>query len=213
MLKSARMLRLATILALVHPLTEAATTTAIHDSQNLVATQQPSAPTAELDEVRVYGRHLYERITAAEDRFFALYNQLNGDDRYRMSCGYRSLDGGSLIMTRVCIPGFLVDNLTLSSIIGGNCSGELGFSSGRGFTAYVCDSGGYEPPPAGLYLMERKSELHRHMMSVVKSDPRLHAMADHLGGLHMELQSAQQRIVKITSVKRRPTHFHSGPRT
>lgn len=73
--------------------------------------EAPSAPAAapllQLDEVWVHGKRLADRIEAAEDDFFRLYNALNENDRFDVSCGLMALHAGSMILQRTCIPGFL----------------------------------------------------------------------------------------------------------
>lgn len=82
------------------------------------ATDDPAAgaPAAmlELDEIRVHGKRLATRVEEAEDDFFGLYNSLNDDDRFDVVCGLISLQMGSLIPQRTCLPGFLADHSRLS---------------------------------------------------------------------------------------------------
>jgi hypothetical protein len=62
-----------------------------------------------LDEVIVRSKRLALVIEEAEDDFFKLYNQVNKDDKYDVSCPRLnvSADSGSHINTRVCLPGFV----------------------------------------------------------------------------------------------------------
>lgn len=63
----------------------------------------------ELDEVIVRSKRLAVVIEEAEDNFFKLYNQLNKDDEYDVSCPRLNLsaDAGSRVNTRLCLPGFV----------------------------------------------------------------------------------------------------------
>jgi hypothetical protein len=61
----------------------------------------------ELGEIWVRGKGLAEAIADAEDDFYQLYNKLNTDRDYQVACGYMSLEQGSMIMSRSCIPAFL----------------------------------------------------------------------------------------------------------
>jgi hypothetical protein len=63
----------------------------------------------ELDEVVVRGERLRDTIIKAEDEFYKLYNQLNKNDKYDVSCPYLNLsnDSGSRINSRLCLPGFV----------------------------------------------------------------------------------------------------------
>jgi len=74
------------------------------------------APAAmlELDEIWVHGKRLANRIEEAEDEFFGLYNSLNDDDRFDVLCGLTSLQMGSMILQRTCLPGFLAGHSRLS---------------------------------------------------------------------------------------------------
>lgn len=71
------------------------------------AAPQSGGEVVELKEVWVYGKKLAARIADAEDDFFRLYNKLNRNSDYHITCGDISLERGSMIMTRVCVPEFL----------------------------------------------------------------------------------------------------------
>lgn len=72
---------------------------------------QAEVPLMELDEVVAVGERLMTRIVRAEDEFYKLYNELNKDDRYDVSCPYLNLqsDTGSRLNSRLCLPGFVAD--------------------------------------------------------------------------------------------------------
>jgi hypothetical protein len=80
-------------------------------------TQTSARPAAgdalqELDEIMVRGKKLKQVIADAEDEFFSIFNDVNTDDDYDTSCVYLNLDagnGGSLLKSRVCMPGFVAD--------------------------------------------------------------------------------------------------------
>jgi hypothetical protein len=63
----------------------------------------------ELDEVWVSGKKLARRVADAEDKLFRLYNKLNKNNIYDVHCGSISLEPGSMIMKRTCLPGYLSD--------------------------------------------------------------------------------------------------------
>jgi hypothetical protein len=73
----------------------------------------PAAPTAkvieELEEVVVSGRRLKDEIIKAEDKYFALFNEVNKDDRYDTHCVSLQLERDSRMQGRACIPGFVAD--------------------------------------------------------------------------------------------------------
>jgi len=80
-----------------------------------VAAQSP-APAAnpgevleELEEVVVHGRRLKDEIIKAEDKYFALFNEVNKDDRYDTHCVALQMERDSRMQSRACIPGFVAD--------------------------------------------------------------------------------------------------------
>jgi hypothetical protein len=157
------------------------------------AAQLPSEQLQELDEILVHGQRLARRIEDAEDEFYKLYNALTRDEDYRMYCGQRSLEAGSRIMVRVCVPGFVANYLPPPRISWGMCNGEFNVN-GRIETPGPCIDGGYEPPPASLVVMARSPELARHMTAVIRSDPRLQQKAAHLDDLYLELNTVKNRF-------------------
>jgi hypothetical protein len=54
--------------------------------------------------------------------------------------------------------------------------------------------------------------MYDYMTKVVKSDPRLHAMARHLGDLYFEMQSVQNRFVAVKGANKKPVKGYKGPR-
>ncbi len=182
-----------------------------------------ASPTAgeqlqQLDEILVRGQRLSVEIADAEDEFYLLYNRLNRNAAYEMSCGQRSLRPGSRITTRVCAPGFYADNYAYSSMSpvpvslafpGSSCS----FDYGNGGASGYCNHSGYMPPSPEAVLMERSRAWYQHMMKVIRSDARLLQMAGHLDDLHREMQSVTHRYADMTDARDRkaikPNH---GPR-
>jgi hypothetical protein len=76
----------------------------------------------ELDEVVVRGKRLDLVIVEAEDDFYKLYNQLNKDDKYDVNCPMLNTgDRGSLLSSRVCMPGFVADAITDFTVYKINC--------------------------------------------------------------------------------------------
>lgn len=90
-----------------------------------------------LDEVWIRGKHLSDVIETAEDRFFELYNKLNKKNEFDVYCGQMSLNKGSMLMVRRCMPGFIINNYydagsrTLN-LGGGGSYGAYGGSMGCG---------------------------------------------------------------------------------
>lgn len=81
----------------------------------------------ELDEVVVHGERLRDRIIKAEDEFYKIYNQVNKDDRYDISCPYLNLssDSGSRINSRLCLPGFVADSIADYAAFKVSCEPEF----------------------------------------------------------------------------------------
>jgi hypothetical protein len=81
----------------------------------------------ELDEVIVHGERLIDRIVKAEDEFYKIYNQVNRDDRYDVSCPHLnvSADAGSRISSRLCLPGFVADAIADFAVFKVNCEPEF----------------------------------------------------------------------------------------
>ena len=55
----------------------------------------------------------------------------------------------------------------------------------------------YQPPPPELVLVGRTEKWYQQMMKVTASDPRLKAMADHLGDLYGQLRVLQKQAGKL----------------
>ncbi len=201
-----------------------------------LAAQQPVQDLDQLDEIWVRGKHLSGVIEDAEDEFFKRYNKLNRDSSYHIYCGRMSLNNGSMVMVRRCLPGFIVFNSydyrtnTVSfgqpgfgSACSGNMypqretNGDIYYMSSCNYSGY---SGGsaYVSPPSGLLMMERRPAYLKNVLKVVSSDSRLLEMARNLGGLYNEMESVQNRYVKVRAVERaaRPgksSRSKAGPRT
>jgi hypothetical protein len=99
-----------------------------------VAPQQAEQQIETLDEIWVRGKHLSDVIENAEDEFFKLYNKLNKDSAYDVLCGQMSLNKGSMIMVRRCMPGFIVSNYydARSQTLNLGVEGMGTYSGGRG---------------------------------------------------------------------------------
>jgi hypothetical protein len=163
--------------------------------------ERPAAPApaieemTELDEVTVHGTRLADRIVKAEDRFYKLYNQLNKDDDYDINCAFVPLEGNSRIDSRMCAPGFYADALVDQVVWHQRCQ-PTEDAEGNLVPATAC----YTPPNPDLILMDRADEFARHVMSVIRTDPRLGDMAGELDELHMERTRLARRYLQIKAV-------------
>jgi hypothetical protein len=71
----------------------------------------------------------------------------------------------------------------------------------------------YMPPTPDAILVAGTQKWYDHMKEVVDSDPRLYAMADHLGALYQELSSAQRRYDELDAeAKEKAVKRNTGPR-
>jgi septum formation topological specificity factor MinE len=173
------------------------------------AATRPEAPLEQLDEIIVRGETLVKAIADAEDDFFKLYNKLNRDDDYDTSCVYLAFDPNSQIKSRTCIPGFVADAMADQVYYAEQCK-PLQDAEGNQFSPPPC----YTPPPPELVVLERSNAYARHLMTIIKSDPRLGQMAGHLDDLYFELTSVKQKYVKIKTddLPEQTTRHELGPR-
>lgn len=148
----------------------------------------------ELDEVVVHGTNLRDRIIRAEDRFFRLYNQLNKDDDFDVNCAYVPLEADTRIPERMCAPGFYANAIVDTLTWGERCKGSQDESGN-----YVPPPPCYTPPPPELVLVARSDEYARHVMQVIRSDPRLQEMAGELDEMHLQRNQLARRYVQIKS--------------
>lgn len=175
------------------------------------------ASVPELDEIRVHGKRLVDRIEEAEDDFFRLYNALNEDDRFDVTCGLAALHAGSMIMQRTCIPGFLAARLLSSPgkpafsllyspdscgsyapsdssmpVYADGCSPNAG-SNVLSMERYLRTSFYFEPAPVTLEALHYRDQYAATVLAVIQGDARLQEKAAHLARLYAELESTQQQ--------------------
>jgi len=195
-----------------------------------VTAQAPVAEPQELEEIWVRGKSLSRAIADAEDDVYQLYNKLNKDSDYDITCGYMSLQRGSMIMRRACTPGFFADYVR-----GGLVRGRLTVfgSFFPGFQAdsttqcnqmapirdlyassdtYVAacaatDSTYYAPPTyevmqtlPAAMTTERRQAFASNVLKVIHSDPVLLEKATHLARLYQEMESVKSQYVKVKRV-------------
>lgn len=99
----------------------------------------PAASSAEvieeLEEVVVHGRHLKDEIVKAEDKYFALFNDVNKDDRYDTHCVSLQMQQDSRMQSRACIPGFVADAMADWAPFKARCQPP---QEGSGFDEFSC---------------------------------------------------------------------------
>jgi hypothetical protein len=154
----------------------------------LEAAQQPVRQLHALGEVRVYGNeHLARSIFAAEDDFFRLYNKLNQNDDYHITCGHIALSSG--MVRRQCGAPFLPDDVAIRSYAAGTCAGMVTGCSAVG-TAFHVPGPTEAIAPA---LMERPNTYENNLLKVINSDPQLLQKYHHLLGLYREMDANQHQ--------------------
>jgi hypothetical protein len=118
-------------------------------------------PAEELDEVTVEGQRLAEmrkRIVAAEDRFYALYNELNKNDDFDVHC-VNEAPLGTRLKKRKCQPEFYSQAET---------DYALSF-----WLMLRGDAGGGAARSPTLVALEREPEYQAAMLKIVKDNPAL----------------------------------------
>ncbi|MET0280379.1 MAG: hypothetical protein ABW278_04545 [Steroidobacteraceae bacterium] len=119
-------------------------------------TKQARAPEnlEELDEATVEATKLWqmrEKMVALEERFYALYNDLNKDDDFDVHCAMEA-PLGTRLKKRVCRIEY--------------------FENAQAEEAQAL-LGGYSAPPADLVLMSRYPDFTKTMLGLINGDPRL----------------------------------------
>jgi hypothetical protein len=110
--------------------------------------------TQEIEEVQVVGKRLYQMrqdIIEAEERFFALYNELNKEDDFDVHCR-EDVPTGSRIARRTCRVAFVE---------------KAQAEEARAFL-----TGDYAPPP-DLVALERSAEYRKHALAIINANPQL----------------------------------------
>jgi len=126
-----------------------------------VASAQAPASVQQLDEVTVEGQRLYQmrqRIVAAEERFYALYNELNKNDEFDVHCANEA-PLGTRLRQRVCRANFIA-----------TAEAEFAVS----FVAQLAgEAGGGSAKQPALVALEREPEYKATMLKVVTAHPEL----------------------------------------
>lgn len=133
----------------------------LHGASPMAATAPvPTLPDEELEEALVSGRQLRQLradIVDAEDRFYALFNELNRNDDYDVHCT-RDAPTGTRISHRVCRPVFYARAQEDEA--------RAFLDEVQGFAAAVV-------PSPQVVALERNADMTRSMLEVINKDPRL----------------------------------------
>ena len=123
-----------------------------------VENADPSTPPAtgqtSLDELVVNGKKLHERLAEiykTEDRFYALYNQLNANHDFDMHCAEEARTG-TVLLQRVCRPEYIE---------------KAEAEQARAFLT------GNIAPPAVAVAEARRAEYRKNVLDTVKRNPQL----------------------------------------
>jgi len=146
-----RRARFATLLVVVLPIAAMAPALAA-DPPPAAAPGGP--PLEELDEVLVLGTQLWklrQNMIRTEDRFYALYNELNKNHDFDVHCHIEA-PTGRIIKDRVCRVAY-VENAQEVEV--------------KGFLD------GHSAPPADMVGQARQADFEKNFLQVVNSDPRL----------------------------------------
>lgn len=140
--------------------------------------EQPSAERLEeLEEARVKATKLWqlrEQMVALEERFYALYNELNTDNDYDVHCKVEA-PMGTRLKQRVCRIAYHEDALAAEA---------------QGFV------GGYYVPPANMVLLNRYPEYQKKALAVINSDARLRRLVREREQLEKRYEAERKRRFK-----------------
>lgn len=165
------------------------------------ATPESPEELEELAEVWVRGKRLSDDIETAENEFFRVFNKRNKNAMYDIHCGVMSLQPGSMIMVRACVPGFVAMSTAASARVyvsqsySPGLDGCFGGCGGMLFSTYNVVS----PPaaPVALLAMQHSGKLVDNLLEVINGDPQLLAMAWHLDNLYREMSQVRSHYSSL----------------
>ena len=145
------------------------------------AAAQLPTPVEQLEEVTVEGQRLYQmrqRIVAAEDRFYSLYNELNKNDEFDVHCANEA-QLGTRLAKRSCRAVFLE-----------RAQADYGLSI---WLTLRGDAGGGTAKSPTLVAMEREQEYQAAMRKVVTDNPSLAQLLRERGRLQQQYDAARRK--------------------
>ncbi|MEO6078474.1 MAG: hypothetical protein ABIQ86_01665 [Steroidobacteraceae bacterium] len=148
------------------------------------AGMQVPAPTEQLDEVVVEGARLSkmrERIVAAEDRFYALYNELNKNDDYDVHCTNEA-PLGTRLTKRFCRVEFY-------------SRAQQEYAASFVATLTGAAGGGSAKSPT-LVALEREADYRASMVKVVQENPALLRLLKERDALERRYNEARKQRFK-----------------
>jgi hypothetical protein len=172
------------------------------------AAQKPIEELQQLDEIWVHGQSLAMRIAKAENAFFYRYNKINRKGDFRVSCGYFTLDRGSMVMRRNCMPSFMEPVSTsmgyLARSTGCNALMHSGDMQERGSPCTVMEiarSRTYRLDSIPIMRAVSATPAQRkqyatHVMKLILTDDELRSKAGDLAVLYKEFDETQEQYRK-----------------
>jgi hypothetical protein len=141
------------------------------------ASPEAVSESTELPEVQVMGKRLYEMrqdIIKAEDKFFALFNELNTDDDYDVHCNVEA-PTGTRLKQRVCRLQF--------------------YEKAQAEEAQALLRGEFAPP-ADLVAVERGAEYEKKALAVINAHPELRRLVREREALDKKYKATRKERFK-----------------
>jgi hypothetical protein len=131
----------------------------------------------ELDEAKVRATKLWQmrqNLISAEERFYALYNELNKDDDYDVHCKVEA-PLGTRLKSRICRIAF--------------------YEEAQADEAQAL-LGGYQAPPPQQVMLERYPEFQKTALALINKDPRLRRLVREREEMERKYLAERQRRFK-----------------
>jgi len=156
----------------------------------------------ELDEIWVRGETIAQRIEAAEDDFFALYNELNTNNRFDVSCGVALLDRDTMVFERRCAPEFAITYAPTyyepsQAYLDRSCFGGYNYLHSWNSQFDRCVHTPGREVVVNTVATRSRTDYQRNVFDVIQRHPQLQEKMDGLAGLYAEMEQAQKRFVEL----------------
>jgi hypothetical protein len=146
-------------------------------AQSATSTATTSGPSSELPEVVVESKRLSrmrQEIIQVENRFFALFNDLNTEDDFDVHCRHNT-PTGTRIQQRVCLVQF--------------------YEEAQAEWARAQLTGDYAPP-AELVALERGPEYRRRALAIINAHPELRRLVKERDALEKKFLATRKERFK-----------------
>jgi hypothetical protein len=141
------------------------------------AATAPAPPDKPIDEIIVQGTRLWQMqkaITAADDRFFVRYNEINKDHDFDVHCAMEA-PLGTLIKQRFCRPAYYE-------------------KAEQDYARALLDGTDAIPPEA--VRLDRQEEYRKHMLDVVRGSPELMKLMHERDALKKKYEAELKKRMK-----------------